>query len=180
MAELVSETYANALFETALENNLQDTVKAEINSLYDILLENSDYTKILSSPIVGLKEKHELANAAFNGKICDYLLNLIFVLIDNDRFAIFFDVVIAYNKFYDRQNNILRVTAVTAIELSNDMKDKLQAKFCLLSNKTVVMSNEVDATLLGGILLHYDNMEIDATVKSKLDGIKKQVRAKTL
>ncbi len=180
MAELVSQTYANALFEAATENNLQGEIKTEINALSEILSENSDYAKILSSPIVGLKEKHELANTAFNGRICDYLLNLIFVLIDNNRFELFFDVKTEYNRLHDRQNNIIRVTAVTATELSSAMKDKLQSKLCEQSKKDVVLSNEVDETLIGGVLLKYDNMEIDGSVKTKLDEIKKQVRAKTL
>ncbi|MFZ2539977.1 MAG: ATP synthase F1 subunit delta [Oscillospiraceae bacterium] len=180
MAELVSQTYANALFETAMESNLQDEIKTQINDLCEIISNNSDYVKILSSPIVGIKEKHELVNATFNGRISDYLLNLIFVLVDNNRFAIFFDVTSAYNKLHDRKHNILRVTAVTATELSASMKDKLQNKLCELSKKDVVLLNEVDETLIGGVLLKYDNMEIDGSVKTKLDEIKKQVRAKTL
>ena len=180
MAELVSETYALALFETSIENKMQDIVKIEINSLYDILKDNSDYTKILSSPIVGLKEKHELANATFNGKICDYLLNLIFVLIDNARFSIFFDVINAFNNLCDKHDNVLRATAITTIELTQDMIEDLQAKLCVLSKKNVILSNEVDKDLIGGIVLKYNNMEIDYSIKTKLNELRKQVKDTTL
>ena len=180
MAELVSDTYATALFETALENNLTDTVKEELNSLFAILTEQSEYAKILSSPIVGMKEKHQLVQSAFAGKICNYILNLILVLIDNNRFSLFFDVVRAFNKLCDKQQNILRATAFTAVALSSDMIEKLQTKLCGLSNKNVILANEVDKTLIGGIVLKYDNMEIDGSVKAQLDEIKKQVKEKTI
>lgn len=179
MAELVSERYASVLFGTAMEDHLQAQIRDELNMLSAILTENSDYVKILSSPIVGLKEKHELAAHAFEGKLNSYLLNLIYVMIDNNRFMHFFAVVTAYNRLCDRENNILRVTAVTAISLSAEMKEKLQAKLCTLSGKNVMLSNEVDESLIGGILLKYDNTEIDGSVKTQLDAIKKQIRAKT-
>lgn len=180
MAELVSNIYADALFETATSNNILEEIKSEINGLSDVLLQNPDYVKMLSSPIVSVEEKHTSAEATFGGRICDYMKNLIFLLIDNDRFSHFADINEAFNGLYDKHMNILRVTAITASQLSDTLLAKLSDKLSQLSQKNVVIINEVDEKVIGGILLRYDNVQVDATVQSKLDEIKKQIMEKTI
>lgn len=180
MAELVGGIYADALFEISLSNQSQDEIKAELNGLAEILQQNQDYVKMLASPIVSVEEKHALAESTFGGRICDNLMNLIFLLIDNDRFGHFIEISDDFNKLYDKHKNILRITAVTASPLSPELNEKLANKLSELSKKDVVISNEIDKSLIGGILLKYDNMQVDATVQSKLEGMKKQVFEKML
>ena len=75
----------------------------------------------------------------------------------------------------DEHNGVLAVTAVTAMPLSRQMEEKLLAKLSAETGKEIRLTNQVDASLLGGILLRYDGKEIDGTVRARLSGIREKI-----
>lgn len=182
MAELVQNLYATALFETAQLSKVENaqTVSEELVALKEIFIDNSEYVKLLSSPACSREQKTKLLDDAFSGKLCDYTLNFLKLLVDNGRFASILSIIDEYVRIYDANNGVMQITAVTAVELQADLKEKLVQKLNTATGKTVKLNNVVDKSVIGGIKLRYDNTEIDSTVKSRLDELKQTIKQITL
>lgn len=182
MAELVQHLYANALFETAQLSKVENaqTVSEELVALKEIFLDNTEYVKLLSSPACSREQKIELIEETFKGKLCDYTLNFLKLLIENGRFASILSIIDEYVRIYDANNGIMQITAITATELDSDLKEKLVQKLNSATGKSIKLNTIVDKSVLGGIKLRYDNTEIDSTVKTRLDELKQTIKQITL
>ena len=84
----------------------------------------------------------------------------------------FSDCCDAYTEHYDLDNGILRVDAVSAVELSTEQKDKLSEKLTRITGKNVALRTRIDPRVLGGIRLDYDGQRLDDTVSHRLDAIR--------
>lgn len=180
MAGLVETTYANALFETSKEQNNLNDVYNELLALKNILEENGDYVRLYASPVVSNEAKQELLSEAFAGKLSTTTLNFLRILIDNSRFGGIVGVSEEFMRICDDHNNIINVTAVTAVEMSSEQAERLKEKLQKSSNKNVRLETKVDSTIIGGIMLYYKNTLVDATLKTRLGEIKQAIKQKTM
>ena len=94
------------------------------------------------------------------------------------------EICAKFKELYEKHNNIIEVTAVTAMPLSERLRDKLVAKLEAVSGAKIVQTErrtkivlveKVDKSLMGGIVLRYSDTEIDGSVRTKLDNIKAQI-----
>lgn len=180
MAELVQTTYANSLFEVAVENKAEDKIFEELSALRPVFMENREFIKILSAPVVGKDIKHKMLTDTFEGSLCVYTANFLRLLVDNERFSYVISVIDEYKRLYDAHNGIIEVTAITAAALNDTLKQRLTEKLNLVTNKNVRLKNIVDESILGGVKLRFDNTEIDSSVKSRLDELKGTIKNITM
>lgn len=172
MAELVRETYAGAIFDIAGELGKEDDFFKELTELGQIFKENPDFMRILKSPVFSKEEKKRLLSEIFSGKISEYLMNFLKVLVDKNRIGIFQGIIDAYKGILNKKRNIEEVTAVTAIPMSEQMKSDLTNKLKNLTGKNIILDNRIDESILGGVLLKIKNEQMDGTIKSRLESIK--------
>lgn len=182
MAELISKTYASSLFEAVEASKITntDSISEELVALKEIFAQHPDYVKLFSSPSWGKGEKHKLLDETFEGKLSNYTLNFLRLLVDNGRFASITSIVDAYIKIHEANSGIMQITAITATALDADLKEKLINKLNAVTGKKVTLNTYVDKSVIGGIKLRYDNSEIDATVSSKLDELKHIITSTTI
>ena len=175
MAETAQKIYARSLFETAKEADKLELIFAELADVSAAFGENPDYIKLLSSPAISKADKVAAIGAVFDGKTDLYLSNFLKVLAQNGRIGLFDDIKAEFDLMYQQENNLLAVTAVTAIELTPKLREKLSEKLETITGKKVRLTEKVDPSVLGGVLLQYDNKEIDGTVRERLGALKRQI-----
>lgn len=175
MAGKAEDVYAESLFEVAVEAEKLDEIYQELTAAAGILRENPDFVRLLSSPAVTRKEKIGLIADIFDGRTDVLLSNFLKILVRNGRIVCFDGIQAAFERRYHKEKNILSVTAVTAVELSPVLREKLCRKIEGMTRKTVVLTEKVDPAVLGGVLLQYDSKEIDGTVRERLTGLKRQI-----
>lgn len=180
MAELVCERYAVSLFDAALEDGAKDEILQQITELAALFKENREYLKLFTSPVIAVEKKHELISQLLSNRVHGYLLNFSRVLIDNNRFSEFCNIAEKYAALSDKHDGILRVEAITALPLSEELKQKLSLKLSNSSGKKVVLTNSVDESVLGGVKLRYNQTEIDGTVKTRLTEMKSQIKEQSI
>ncbi|MGL5327662.1 MAG: F0F1 ATP synthase subunit delta [Peptostreptococcaceae bacterium] len=175
MINVVASRYAEALFQIGEEEKLTDELYQELNQVVKIFDENKDFYSILKSPVISKKEKIVLIDNVFEKKLNENLENFLKVIIEKDRISFIFDIKDSYKVLLNEKNNILEGVAITAIPLEKqeikELEDKLSQKY----NKNVTLENEVDKSILGGVLVRLGNEEIDGTVKTRLSKIKEQL-----
>lgn len=175
MAKLVSKRYALALFEAGLDLNKTQIFNEELGVLKEILNNEKEFIKILNHPKISKKEKHLLIDELFKGKISDEIINFLYILIDKRRESYIFDIMENYKELFNEKENILRVVATTAVPMKEESKIKLVDVLTKKLGKKIELSNKVDNSIIGGVLLNIDNKQIDGTVKGQLEAIGKVI-----
>lgn len=178
MAGSVEKTYGDALFELILEERpatLADT-KAELRSVSEIVEGIPELIKLSKTPTVGKDEKLGIVEAAFGGKLSDYVYNFVRVLTEAGRL----DDLHRISKYYGKRCNeylgIEEITVVTCQPLTESAKKALSDKMsALLGGKKIVLTEEIDTSIIGGIVVKNGNTTLDGSVRAKLRALRTEI-----
>ena len=171
-----ANTYAQALYDLARDEGLGKEILEELAALKGVFSENPEYSKLLSAPDLPKQERCKILDEAFRGKVNPYVLNFLKILTEKGYIRQFPACCDAYRGFYNDDNGILVVKAVSAVALSGAQIEKLTAKLEATTGKQIDLHCSVDAAMLGGLRLSYDGKQVDGTVKNRLDSIGKLLK----
>lgn len=160
-------TYAKSLFEA--DNN----VFSDLNTVLDVINSSKDFELTMLNPSISLQTKYEIIDEIFKKELSEKVLNFIKILVEKNRFNEFEQIVRAYANELDNSNNIKRVKVVSAIELSNEQKQKVTEKLEKRLQKTIKPEWIVDTDIIGGLIIKIDDDVIDTSLKNKLDKLSK-------
>lgn len=169
--------YAEALFELSLENDCLESVYEEFMSVTQIFKENPDFVKFLNLPTVEWDEKEKILSKVFGDKLSEVMFNFLNVTAQKGRVKGLSLIFSEFKALYNDRMNILEVTATTAIPLTDSLREKLAHKLSAVSGKKIVLKERVDSKIIGGIVLSYNNTEIHASVRDKLEKLKAQINS---
>lgn len=168
--------YAQALYELARDRGLDESMLSELQALDDSFAQNPDYIRLLRSANLSREERCGILDEGFRGKIQPYLLNFLKILIERDYIHLFPDCCRAFTRMYQRDHNILGVTAYTAVALTDVQAAALKEKLSGITGKTILLRNQVDSSILGGVKLSYDGNCLDDTVVHRLDRVRQLLK----
>ena len=166
MAELISKTYALALFEAGLDLGKVNEFNEELDFVKTIFVGEKKLLQILGHPKINKVEKKDLIDKLFKEKLSLEMLNFLYILIDKRREMYILDMIDQYKGLFNEHENIVKVVAMTAVpmeELITVLNNRL--------NKKIELTNEVDSSILGGVLLKMENKIMDGTLKGQLESI---------
>ena len=169
----VGNVYGESLYTLALEEGLTEEILSELTVLEQSFRENPDFIRLLSSPNLPKRERCQILDDSFRGKVQPYVLNFLKILTEKGYMKHFHDCFLTFEDLYNRDNGILKVTAITAIAMSDEQSDKLSGKLSRVTGKQVKLRNLVDPSVLGGVRLDYDGKRLDDTVSHRMDSIRK-------
>lgn len=171
-----AKEYGRALFLITEEDSVSDKVRLDVQSAESAIKANPDYVKIIDSPALPKSERVELIDKAF-GSLDVRLVNLLKILAENRSFYLFEKAARSYYAFYDEARGIVRVEAVTAVPLTKEQTAALERKLRQKQRGVYVISNTVDPSILGGIKLRYSGMQLDGSVKTRLDKFEEALKS---
>ena len=171
----IGTVYGQALYDLAQEECLTELILQQLQVVKSCLEAEPQYPELLSSAALSKIERCRLLDESM-GSLHPYLLNFLKILTEKGYIRRFPDCHRTYQQCYYRDNNMLPVTAVTAITLSAEQSQRLQDKLSSITGKTVLLSNKVDARLLGGIRLDYGGKQVDDTISHRLDSVRQLLK----
>ena len=160
--------YGKALFELAREEGKEERVFKELALVKQALEENPSYVTLLDTPAVSKEEKLSLVQEAF-GKAEGVLQNFLCILCEKRSVYQLPICVGEYGRQFDEARNILRATAITAIPMKKRQITALEEKLMKLTGKNVILENQTDEKLIGGITLRYGGVQLDDSIRHRLD-----------
>ena len=164
---------ADALYDLARDEGLADEILPQITGVAALLEENEAYVRLLSAPNVSKPERIRALDEAFSGRVHTYLLSFLKLLCERGHIRELRACARRYRARYNEDHGILEATAVAAVPLRPDLQEKLAKRLSELTGKRVDLRTRTDPSVLGGIRLEYDGVELDGTLRQRLDGIKK-------
>ncbi len=164
--------YAEALFFLSEECGTTDAALSDVKLIKTLLSENPDYKNLLDTPALARSEKIALIDGAFGG-IDEHTKNLFKILAEKHAIHAFSKFADAFIAYYDESRGILRADVISAVALTAAQSKALTEKLERLTGKTVILKNTVDKSLIGGVELRYGGVQLDSSLKTRLDGLKR-------
>ncbi len=164
--------YAQALYQLAAEEHLSKEILQQLQTLKACFDAEPEYLQLLSNPALSKQERCGLLDDSFRPLLQPYLLNFLKILTEKGLLRHFSDCCTVYQNQYYQDNNILPVTAVTAVSLNDNQTQQLTQKLSSITGKSILLSKQVDASLLGGVRLDYDGTQVDDTLSHRLERIR--------
>lgn len=171
MVELVSKNYARALFDIAVEENRIEDIGEEIEAIVSIIKSEKSFYDFFVTPLVSKQEKIELVDKAFGGKVSKTAENFLKVLIENGRTGAIEATSTTYHKLKLDYFNMVEATAYTVVPMTDPQQQKLIEKLEKETGKKIIFKNEIDQSILGGMMIKIGEKEIDGTVLNRLKNL---------
>ena len=172
MYEYLDKRYALALYEVAEENNKVEEYLNDLRQICDLIDNNNEFYEVIKHPQISTKRKKETFINIFKGKIDDQLLSFLLILIEKGRFLYLREKLNEMEKIHREKNNTLLAMIKTAVPLLDSEMENLNRILEKKYNKKIIITAEVDKSILGGVYVRIGNDVIDDTVKSKIDEMK--------
>ena len=181
MAKLVSKTYGDALFELALEADKLDLFLEEVKAVAEAMEQNEDLTRLMNHPKIVKEEKMKLIEDIFKGNVSDELVGLMRMVVEkghyNERGSIFLYFINQVKEY--KKIGTAYVTA--PLPLSDEQKAAVEKRL-LETTKYVEfeMHYDVDAALIGGLVIRIGDRVVDSSVKNKLTSLTRELTQITI
>lgn len=177
MKSSLESNYAEALFELCKERDNLSEVHSELLWLNDVIEKNDELINFLNAPTVESEDKKKVLKNVFENELSKTSFDFLCVVSDKKRIKYLDKIINSFNAFYNEENNILEVTAITTVPLSDLMREKLVKKLESVSKKTIVLSEKIDKSIIGGIVLEYNNTQIQGSIKHRLDELRARINS---
>jgi F-type H+-transporting ATPase subunit delta len=167
--------YAKSLLDLATEKGQLEAVYADMKYLEAVCKQSKDFVNLLRSPIIKADQKNTIITAVTKGNICELTASFNNLLVRKGREIDLPEIAFAFVDQYNEIKNIHRVKLTTAVEVSEDVKKSIEVKVQQEKGLgTIELETAVDAKLIGGFVLEFDNNLVDASILRDLKDIKKQ------
>lgn len=171
----IDRVYAAALYDVAIERGIVGIVTDEITSLGKVFDENPELMTLLMQARISKLEKHRLIANIFEGKLTDEVLNLMFVIADNNRFYCFKSIINSYNKILNEKEGFETGVVYSVKKLGRETLSNLEKELGKTLGENIKLENRIDSTLIGGIKVYVAGKLIDASYKTGIEKIRKSL-----
>ena len=171
--------YAKAILSFALEQKKEVQVNDDMMLIANTIVESKDLQLLLSSPIIKSVVKKDTIKEVFSSKVSSLTIGLVDLLIDNKRLSILEDVAKKYTILFDELKGIEVAKVTTAIPLTESLKKQVLNKVKEITGKEATIENNVNPDIIGGFILRIGDVQYDASVANKLQGLKRQFESES-
>jgi ATP synthase F1 delta subunit len=176
--EEIAQVYARSLFEVAKEQDKLDDVREQLAQFADALAENRDLQVYFFSPYFSTEEKKEGLKMAVEGAD-EIVLNFLELLVEKHRMPLIFRVRRAFDDLWEEEHKLLNVEVTSAVELDPGVVEQIGRRVGEQTDRKVELSSKVDPDILGGIVLRVGNSILDASIRNRLEQLRRQVAKAT-
>jgi F-type H+-transporting ATPase subunit delta len=171
----LSRRYAAALFQLASENHILEEIGAELDRFYE-LYASTPLRTVLINPAFDIRSRKNVAvQAAEQLQLSRLTIRFLSLLIDRDRLAHLDSISAFYHRLEDEARGRVKAKVIAASSLGPDTVHQLRAALQKISGKEVLLTEETEPALLGGVVLHLEGKIYDGSVRTQLEKIRKQI-----
>ena len=172
--EEIAQVYARSLFEVASEHEVLDEVREQLGQFADAINDNRQLAVFFFSPYFSTEEKKEGLEAMVQDAE-PVFMNFLEALVERHRMPAIYRIRDEYESRWDELNKLLPVQVTSAVELDSSTVEQIGERIGEQTGLEVELSSEVDPDIVGGIVLRVGNYILDASIKSRLNELRKQV-----
>lgn len=169
-----ARVYAEALFEVGRDKGKLDALQEQLAQFADAVDRNRELQVFFFSPYLSTAEKKQGIERAISGAEPE-LVNFLELLVDKHRMTEVFRIRRELEELWKQENRRIDVTVTSAVELDPAVVERIGQEVERQTGEKVDLSSRVDGGILGGIVLQVGNMVLDASIRNRLEKLRKSV-----
>jgi F-type H+-transporting ATPase subunit delta len=172
--EELAQVYARSLFQVARDQGKLDPLRQQLGQVADALDQNRELAMFFFSPYFSTAEKQDGLTRILEGAD-ESMINFLNLLIENHRMPVIFRIRQEYERMWEEENRTLPVEITSAIALDQATTESLGATIGERAGRKVTLSARVDPDILGGIVVRVGNSILDASIRNRLEQLRRHV-----
>lgn len=178
MAKLVSRTYAQALFELAVEEKKTEGFMEEASALLEIIRTNVEFDRFMNHPKIPKEDKIKVVKNVFEKRLSKEMAGFLTTVLEKDRYSEIRAMLGEFIALVKEYNNIGTAYVTTAIALADNEKNDIETRLLATTKyKTIECSYDVDEGLIGGMVIKMGDRVVDSSIRTKLDKLQRELLA---
>lgn len=173
MYEFLDRRYALALYQVGEEKGKVEQFLNELKTVVGLIDQDANLKLLIEHPSISTSSKKEFLENIFKGKVEDDILSFMKLLLEKGRILEIGNMLKQLQDIYLEKNNTSVAEIKTVVPLLEEEKAELIRNLQKKFNRTIILKEELDPAILGGMFVKVENEVIDGTVKSKIDEMKK-------
>lgn len=173
---LSAKNYSKALVEMVRDNVISfEDLSKDLATVSEILETSQDLRLTLENPTVSEEVKSQIIEEVFKNEVHPQVVSFLKVLIDKNRFSEFSQIKADYEIKLDDVNKIQAVEITSAVELSEEYRERILQKLGEKLQKNIRPNWKIDENIIAGLIYRINDNVIDTSIKSKLDKLNKNL-----
>ena len=171
----LANRYAKSIFELSQSNKNLDDVRSDVRHLRSLINESAELRNVLNSPILNSKAKGSILNEVVKD-MKDEVKGVITILVAKNRTSALAEIADRFENMYNEFHGVANATVISAVELDAKSLDKVKELLAShIEAKKIVLTNEVDPSIIGGMVVRYKDQLLDMSVSSQINKIRKEL-----
>lgn len=167
----LARPYAKAAFEVALQNNELESWNIFLATLAWVV-EQREVENLITHPLVTDEDLYELVEGVVQGVLTEERKNFLRLMIENKRLNYISAVQELFLAYKEAHENKVEVHVRASMPLSEEQLKKLDLALSQKLNKKILITTEIDASLIGGAIIKIGDLTIDGSLKNTLATLK--------
>ncbi len=176
---LAAKNYSEALIDLGKDQRESFEKLSEDLATVSYAFDNSeDLRSVILNPSINDGVKIDILVSIFSGKVCEDILNFLKILVEKKRINEFPQICADFTEKLNELNNIQPVKIVSAIDLTEEQKNRILEKLSAKLNKTILPDWEKDESIIAGLTVKVNDDVIDMSLKTRIDNLSKSLMLK--
>jgi F-type H+-transporting ATPase subunit delta len=172
--EEIAQVYARSLFEVAVEHGALDEIKEQLDQFAAAVHDNRELQVFCFSPYFSAEEKKDGLRRAVTGAN-PLFANFLEALVERHRLPAIFRIRAEFEQLWDEEKRLLPVSVTSAVQLDEETVKAIGRRIGEQTGNEIELTSNVDPEILGGIVLRVGNFILDASIRGRLEQLRKQV-----
>ncbi|HEU5318463.1 MAG TPA: ATP synthase F1 subunit delta, partial [Chloroflexota bacterium] len=163
-----AKRYAEAVAAIARQENSWEQWRRDLDAVKEVV-QNPQLRVLLESPRLAAGQRGALLDQTLGGKVAANTLNLLKVMGRRGRLGLLTDMLVWFDEIADRELGVRRFVVTTAAPLDDDQRARLRQRLGGGDERTLIITERVDPSLIGGLVLQEEDIIRDFSIKTRLE-----------
>lgn len=176
----ISARYAKPLLELAEDKGVLEQVNHDMANFKSLCESNRDFVLMLRSPIISHLKKAAILQRIFKKEFNSLTSQFLDIVTKKQREKYLPDIAKEFTKLYNVKMGNQEATVTTTFKLDDKIRKMFEKLVMDISGKKPILSEQIDAELLGGYILQLGDQQIDESISGQLSDLKLKFKNETI
>jgi F-type H+-transporting ATPase subunit delta len=174
----IALSYARALLELAREQHTHELIAQDLAALRKAIDADPNFRQFLRDPGISKDERRGVFDRALKPHFHPLVTSFLGVVNQHGRSGLLDEIAAAYQALLDQLQGKVEVEVTVAKKLTKEQLEQVRRRLGEALKRTAIVNQRVDDSIIGGLVLKVEDKLIDASVRSQLQAMKKQMLSK--
>jgi F-type H+-transporting ATPase subunit delta len=174
---ILAKRYAKALFAVGQEEDKSENFRETLNVLADFLEKYPEAMDALTNLLYPMELREKVMSQLISElQADDFAANFLKLVVQKKRADILPEIATEFQGLVDADQNVSRGTVISASEISGELQGKVQSTLENITGKKVILTTEIDPSIIGGIVAKVGDLVMDGSIKTQLAGLNESIK----